>query len=136
MVPAGRFDLIVIAGSLEHVRDPREVLRRCHDAGGAGALLLLEAHGLGQAAYVGAIGHNHRRLLTGTTMALLMLDEGWTPEWITRQSLSGPTRPGSVFALGRRIDRPVAGAAAAAIARGVRDTPEEIAATLDRLGIG
>ncbi|MEG3164351.1 class I SAM-dependent methyltransferase [Sphingomonas sp. PB2P19] len=130
-----RFDLILVMGSLEHVRDPHAVLQRCHAAAGEESLLLLEAHGLGQAAHVGAIGHNHRRLLTGTTMALLMLQHGWALEWVTDRPLCGPTRPGSVFALGRRCAVPDAGALHDAIAGGLRDTPEALAKSLDRQAI-
>lgn len=131
----GRFDLIIITGSLEHVRDPHAVLERCHDAAAEGSLLLLEAHGLGQAAHLGEIGHNHRRLLTGTTMALLMLRHGWKVEWITEHPLCGPTRPGSIFALGRRTEVADTHMLQDAIERGLRDTPGAMAALLDQLEI-
>lgn len=131
----GHYDLIIITGSLEHVRDPNAVLARCHEAAGPGSLLLIEAHGLGQAAHVGEIGHNHRRLLTGTTMTLLMLRHGWTVEWITDRPLSGPTRPGSTFALGRRSEAAVSGVLLDAIANGVRETPEAIEKLLRSLRI-
>lgn len=101
-VPEGSFDLIIITGSLEHVFNPNEVLSRCWRAGAPGSLLLLEGHALGQAATYGALGHNHRRLLTGSTMELFMLKHGWTPILTTSRELCGPTRPGSVFVLGRR----------------------------------
>lgn len=129
------YDLIVITGSLEHVHDPNAVLRRCHDAAAPGSLLLVEAHGLGQAALLGAIGHNHRRLLTGTTMALLLLRHGWTTEWITDAPLCGPTRPGSTFILGRYAAPGGKNGVAAAIDGGVRDTPEAMTALLGRLAI-
>lgn len=129
------YDLIVITGSLEHVYDPNKVLRRCSDAAVAGSLLLLEAHGLGQATILGAIGHNHRRLLTGVTMALLMLRHGWRVEWVTNQPLCGPTRPGSTFVLGRRTDSISPKDFDVAIDLGLRETPEEMAALLDGLEI-
>jgi len=132
----GAFDLILIAGSLEHVHDITRVLARCHRAGAEDSLLLLEAHGLGQAEYLGAIGHNHRRLLTANSLALAMLRHGWTPQFITDAPLSGPTRPGSTFALGRRTERLGPEPMEAAIGLGVRDTPESMAAWLDRHGIG
>ncbi len=132
-IAPGAFDLILIAGSLEHVHDPGAVLTRCHRAAAPGSLLLLEAHGLGQAAHAGAIGHNHRRLLTGTTMALLMLRHGWRVEWVTEHPLCGPTRPGSVFALGRKAEPAPLDAA---ILGGLRDVPATMAALLDDLGIG
>ena len=79
-VEAETFDLIVITGSLEHVYDPNAVLSLCRRAAAPDLLLLLEGHGLGQAAVVGAPGHNHRRFLTGNSLALLMLKHGWIPE--------------------------------------------------------
>lgn len=130
-----RYDVIVITGSLEHVRDPHAVLARCHKAAAPGSLILLEAHGLGQAAYLGAIGHNHRRLLTGTTMALLLLRHGWAVEWITDQPLCGPTRPGSSFAVGRRSTVAAAGELEDAITGGLRETPTAMAALLDSLQV-
>ena len=136
VLPPAAFDLIVIAGSLEHVAAPTPVLARCHDATAPGGLLLLEAHGLGQAACLGAIGHNHRRLFTATTLRLLMLRHGWDPLWVTDRPICGPTRPGSVFALGRKAAVAAPGVLDATIARGLRDTLQETRARLDRLGIG
>ena len=135
LVDQEAFDLIIITGSLEHVHDPYSVLQHCFAAAAPDSLLLLEAHGLGQAAHAGAVGHNHRRMYVGNTLQLLMLQHGWAPEWITDQPLSGPTRPGSVFALGRRLAQPVPGAVDEAIARGVCDTPAAMAALFDHLGI-
>jgi SAM-dependent methyltransferase len=130
-VDAEAFDLIVITGSLEHVYDPNAVLRLCRQAAAPGSLLLLEGHALGQAEMSGALGHNHRRLLTGTSMELLMLKHGWTPEWTTTRELCGPTRAGSVFVLGRRAEPLSPAALEAEIAAGHRDTPEQLRRRLD-----
>jgi SAM-dependent methyltransferase len=120
------FDLIIITGSLEHVYDPNAVLARCRSAAAPGSLLLLEGHALGQAEVVGALGHSHRRFLTASSMELLMLKHGWMPELTTKRELCGPTRPGSVFVLGRRTE-PLSGAALEAdIAAGHRDTPDQL----------
>jgi SAM-dependent methyltransferase len=130
-VDAEAFDLIIITGSLEHVYDPNAVLRLCRRAAAPGSLLLLEGHALGQAGTYGALGHNHRRFLTETSMELLMLKHGWTPEWTTTRALCGPTRPGSVFALGRRAEPLSLPALEAAIAAGRRDTPDQMRQRLD-----
>lgn len=120
------YDLIIITGSLEHVYDPNAVLARCRRAAAPGSLLLLEGHAFGMAETYHAMGHNHRRFLTGTSMELLMLKHGWTPEWTTTRELCGPTRPGSVFTLGRRAEPLSPSAFDAAIAAGRRDTPDQM----------
>jgi hypothetical protein len=80
---------------------------------------------------VGAMGHNHRRLLTETSLELLMLKHGWTPELTTDRALCGPTRQGSVFVLGRRAEPLSQPALEAAIAAGRRDTPDQMRRRLD-----
>ena len=134
-VDAEAFDLIIITGSLEHVYDPNAVLERCRRAAAPGSLLVLEGHGLGQAESLHAMGHNHRRYLTQTSLELLMLKHGWTPELTTTRALCGPSRPGSVFALGRRADPLSPAALEAAIAGGRRDPPDQVRRRLDALGI-
>jgi SAM-dependent methyltransferase len=134
-VEAEAFDLIIITGSLEHVYDPNVVLERCRRAAAPGSLLLLEGHALGQAETLGAFGHNHRRFLTGTSMELLMLKHGWTPEWTTSRALCGPGRAGSVFVLGRRAEPLSPAALAAELAAGHRETPEQLRQRLDARAI-
>lgn len=134
-VEAESFDLIIITGSLEHVYDPNAVLRLCRRAAAPGSLLLLEGHALGQAGLVGAMGHNHRRFLTENSLELLMLKHGWTPELTTTRPLCGPTRPGSVFALGRRAEPLSEPALEAAIAAGRRDTLDQLRRRLDACAI-
>jgi SAM-dependent methyltransferase len=129
------FDLVIITSSLEHVYDPNAVLERCRRAAAPGSLLLLEGHALGQAEGHRALGHNHRRFLTGASMELLMLKHGWTPELTTSRALCGPTRPGSVFVLGRRAEPLSPSALEAVIAAGRRETPDQMKQRLDELGI-
>ena len=97
----GIHDLVLITGSLEHVYDPNNVLALCHRACADGALLLIEGRGLGQSRQVGSCGHNHRRFLTANSIELFMLKHGWDPLLITDEELSGPTRPHSIFGIGR-----------------------------------
>lgn len=129
------YDLIIITGSLEHVYDPNEVLARCHRAAGPGSLLLLEGHALAQARQVGACGHNHRRYLTATAIELLMLKHGWSPLWITDEELCGPTRPQSVYGLGRRQQPVSPTALRGMIASGKRETPTAIRDQFELWGI-
>ncbi len=53
------------------------------------------------------------------------------PELTTTRELTGPTRPGSVFALGRRAEPLSRAALDAEIAAGRRDTPDGIRQRLD-----
>lgn len=95
------YDLIVIAGSLEHVFDPNKVMAICRAAAAPNALLLLEGRGLAQARQTGRCGHNHRRFLSAVSIELLMLKYDWEPIWVTDGELCGPSRPQSIFGLGR-----------------------------------
>lgn len=127
---AGPFDLVLITGSLEHVADPNQVLRRAHDAAAPDACLLIEGWGLAQARQTLGLGHNQRRFLTLTTIQLFMRKHGWRPILVTPEPLSGPTRPGSVFVLGRRVEHGAEPSHLTSIAADLRDPPEE---TLQRL---
>ena len=55
-----------------------------------------------------------------------MLKHGCAPELTTKHELCGPTRPGSVFVLGRRTEPMSAAALEAEIAAGHRDTPDQL----------
>ncbi|WP_426172709.1 class I SAM-dependent methyltransferase [Massilia sp. TWR1-2-2] len=98
------YDLIVITGSLEHVVDPNRVLALCRLAARPGAVLLLEGRALAQARQTGRCGHNHRRYLTAKSINLLMRKHAWQPLSISDEPLCGPTRPHSVFGIGRAGD--------------------------------
>ena len=95
--------LILIMGSLEHVYDPQHVLRLCRQAIMPGGALVVEGHGLGQAQLVGAFGQNHRRYLTEQALEAVLPATGWQLEWISHDTLCGPTRPGSIFAFARPL---------------------------------
>ncbi|RYE46735.1 MAG: class I SAM-dependent methyltransferase [Sphingobacteriales bacterium] len=94
-------DLILIAGSLEHVANPNQVLQLCRKALHPGSLILIEGWGLAQARLVGGFGHNQKRYLTCDSIRMLLLKNGFDVEAITEEPLCGPTRPNSIFGLGR-----------------------------------
>jgi SAM-dependent methyltransferase len=134
-LPESHYDLIIITGSLEHVYDPNRVLSLCRAAAAPESQLQLEGRGLAQVRQTGTCGHNHRRYLTANSAELLMLKHGWQPFWTTHEELSGPTRPESVYCLGR---------AAAPVGRdellrlidgGMRESPEVIRNDFDAWGI-
>lgn len=100
-LPSENFDLIIINGSLEHVFDVNKVLSLCRQACAPDGLLLIEGRAFNYGIKKGFFSHNHRRYLTLASTELLMLRHGWTPILSTEDALSGPTRPGAVFVLGR-----------------------------------
>ncbi|MBU3056542.1 class I SAM-dependent methyltransferase [Pseudomonas indica] len=95
------YDLIIINGSLEHVFDPNAVLSLCSKSAKSGSLLLLEGRGLAQARQLKTFGHNHRRYLTINTAEIFMRKHGWEPILSTNEELCGPTRPESIYVLGK-----------------------------------
>lgn len=133
----GRYDFIMIMGaSLEHVDDPNVVLRLCRQAARPGALLLVEGWALAQARLQGRLTHNHRRYLTARSAELLMLKHGWSPLLTTHRELCGPSKPGSLFCLGRVSEVPPPSQWQALIDQGGADRPQELKALLDALGVG
>ena len=103
-LPAEQFDLTLITGSLEHVFDVNQVLDICRRACKPSGLLLIEGRALGYGIQKGFFSHNHRRYLSANSIELLMLKHGWLPVLSTEEPLSGPTRPGGVYVLGRACE--------------------------------
>jgi SAM-dependent methyltransferase len=103
-LPAARFDLITIIGSLEHVYDVNQVLARCRQACAPNGLLLIEGRAHGYGVIKGHFSHNHRRYLTLDSIEMLMLRHGWNPILSTDAPLCGPTRPGAVHVLGKACE--------------------------------
>jgi len=95
------FDLIIIMGSLEHVFDPNKTLEICRKAAKPNSLLLLEGRGHPQKESKIYFNHNHHRYLTLNSMSILMLRHGWKPILRTDEELTGPTRKGGIFCLGK-----------------------------------
>ena len=106
-IPDKSVDLILITGSLEHVSDLNRVMSHCVRALRPGGRILLEGWGLAQARLVGGFGHNQKRYFTDTSFRWLFGRHGIAVEFVTCESLCGPSRPGSVFAMGSAGPRPV-----------------------------
>jgi SAM-dependent methyltransferase len=100
-LPDANFDLIIIIGSLEHVYNVNRVLALCRKACVPDGLLLIEGRAFGYGVIKGYFSHNHRRYLTIASIEMLMLRHGWEPVVSTDGPLSGPTRPGAAYVLGR-----------------------------------
>ena len=97
-------DLIIINGSLEHVYDVNQVMKKCRQIINPGGHLLIEGRALGYGIQLGFLTHNHRRYLSSHTIELLMLKHGWQPVYTTDDPICGPTRPGAIFVLAKAVD--------------------------------
>ncbi len=116
-----KFDLILIMGSLEHVFDPNKTLEICRAAAKPGSLLLLEGRGHPQSASKNYFNHNHHRYFTLNSIELMMMKFGWQPFLTTDDPLCGPTRPGSIYSIGRLGSQPSTEEFIAKILGGKRD---------------
>jgi SAM-dependent methyltransferase len=97
----GKYDLIIIMGSLEHVYDPNFTLELCRSAAKPDSLLLLEGRGHPQSASKTYFNQNHHRYFTLNSIELMMIKHGWQPILTTDDPICGPTRPGGIYSLGR-----------------------------------
>lgn len=101
-IPDGTIDLIVIAGSLEHVADLDTVMNKCVAALATGGVLLVEGWAYAQARISHGFGHNQKRYFTQTSLANMFARYGLRRELLAHLPLSGPTRPHSVFGIARK----------------------------------
>ena len=94
-------DLIIIAGSLEHCYDPNKVLRICANAAKKNSILVLEGRGEPRATSKYYFNHNHHRYFSLNTLELMMIKYGWKPLITTLYPISGPTREGGTWSIGK-----------------------------------
>jgi len=118
------YDLIIIMGSLEHVYDPNRTLELCRRASRPNGLLLLEGRGHPNGPRY--FNHTHHRYLSLNSMELLMIRHGWSPVLTTDEPLSGPTRPGRIYCLGRAGNIPGRKAFLELIDSGKREDPADL----------
>jgi SAM-dependent methyltransferase len=124
-LPPSHFDLTIITGSLEHVYDVNGVLRLCRSASKPGGLMLIEGRALNYGVQQGFFSHTHRRYLTTNSVELLMRKHGWQPILSTDEPLSGPTRPGGIYILGRACEPLSMDSIHQQIKHGARDSLDE-----------
>lgn len=105
-IPDRSIDLILITGSLEHVSDLDRTMSHCVRVLRPGGRILVEGWGLAQARIIGGFGHNQKRYFTGASFRQLFARHRISTEFVTNESMCGPTRPGSVFAMGIAGPRP------------------------------
>ena len=94
------FDLILIAGSLEHCYDPNKILKICAKASKKNSILVLEGRGYPRSTSKHYFNHNHHRYFTLNSFELMMIKHGWKPILSTLYPISGPTREGTNWVIG------------------------------------
>ena len=94
-------DLIIIMGSLEHVYDSNLVMQKCEKAIKKNGILVLEARGDPIGPIKNFFNQSHHRYFFGNTMELIMRKYGFEPFLTTKYPLTGPSRPGTQFCIGR-----------------------------------
>lgn len=94
-------DLIIIMGSIEHVVDVNIVMKKLSLAAKKNSILVLESRGDPLGHTKGFFNHSHHRYFFGNTLELLMIKYGWQPFITTKFPITGPTRQGTIFCIGR-----------------------------------
>ena len=120
------FDLILIAGSLEHCYDPNKVLSLCAEASKKGSILILEARGEPRSTMKAYFNHNHHRYFTLNSLELIMIKHGWKPFLSTMYPISGPTREGGIWCLGKFEGKSISKNFQSLIKNGKHETYESI----------
>lgn len=96
-------DLIIIMGSIEHVVDVNIVMKKLAISAKKNSLLVLESRGDPLGNTKAFFNHSHHRYFFSNTLELLMLKYGWQPFLTTKYPITGPTRQGTIFCLGRYL---------------------------------
>lgn len=99
------YDLIIIMGSLEHCFDPNKVLSKCAKSSKKNALLVLEARGDPQSSSKNYFNHNHHRYFSKNSLELIMIKHGWMPIITTSYPITGPTRKGGIYCVGKYVGK-------------------------------
>ena len=133
VLPEAHFDLVIITGSLEHVHDVNRTLELCRRATREDGLMFIEGRALLGGVALGTFSHTHRRYLTLRSIGLLMRKHGWEPILSTDEPLTGPTRPGGVYVLGRASEPMNADAFAVAVREGAADEQAKMRSTVATL---
>lgn len=129
----GRYNFIMILGSLEHVYDPNKTLKICREAQAKEGYLLIEGRGHPQRESKIYFNHNHHRYFTFNSMELMMIKHGWEPVFTTDRPICGSTRPGGIYCLSKASAIPGRKEFLALINQGRRETPEEILQKFNKL---
>ena len=99
------YDLILIMGSLEHCFDPNMVLRKCALSAKKNSILVLEARGDPQSSTKNYFNHNHHRYFSQNSLELIMIKHGWSPIISTSYPITGPSRKGGIYCIGRFVGK-------------------------------
>jgi 2-polyprenyl-3-methyl-5-hydroxy-6-metoxy-1,4-benzoquinol methylase len=127
----GKYDLIIIMGSLEHVYDPNVILQNCRRASKDGALLVLEGRFAPLGLSKNYFNHNHHRYLRKNSIELTMIKHGWRPFIITEEMICSEARIGNGYCVGRAVKPPSHEELIRIIEGGKRVDPQDILRELD-----
>tara|TARA_Y100000591_G_scaffold331127_1_gene364081 strand:+ start:952 stop:1893 length:942 start_codon:yes stop_codon:yes gene_type:complete len=105
------YDLVIIMGSLEHCYDPNKVLSKCSISSKKNALLVLEARGDPQSNSINYFNHNHHRYFSKNSLELIMIKHGWMPILTTSYPITGPTRKGGIYCIGKYTGKKISSSA-------------------------
>lgn len=119
-------DLFLIMGSLEHVYDVNIVMKKVALAAKKESILVLEARGDPLNDTKKFFNMNHHRYFLNNTLELIMIKYGFEPFLTTKYPISGPTRPGTIFCLGRYKGKKIAKNFKSLIKNGKRETFDDI----------
>jgi len=102
----GKYDLVIIMGSLEHVFDPNVILQKCRKASKEGGILVLEGRFTPLGLSKNYFNHNHHRYLRRNSMELTMIKHGWQPFITTEEMICSESRIGNGYCFGRTSPAP------------------------------
>ena len=119
-------DLFLIMGSLEHVVDINIVLKKISLAAKNESVLVLEARGDPLGNTKNFFNLNHHRYFLHNTLELIMIKYGFEPFLTTKYPISGETRQGTIFCLGRYKGQKISKNFKNLIKNGKRETYDDI----------
>lgn len=79
MSPTEEYDLIIIIGSLEHCKDPKEVLQKCYSCLKDTGLIIVEGRYFPIGRSTSYLNFNHHRFLRSKQLQLLLLSQSFEP---------------------------------------------------------
>jgi len=87
--PSSFFDFVFILGSLEHCKDPNEVLKRCAISMRKGSLILLEGRTYPLSHSTKYLNFNHHRFFRQSHMKAILVKHGFEPILSTDDQICG-----------------------------------------------
>jgi SAM-dependent methyltransferase len=107
--PENYFDFVFILGSLEHCKDPNEVLRKCFLSTKKGGLILIEGRTHPISHSTKYLNFNHHRFFRHRHMEAILHKHGFAPMLSTNDQICGENsgRSGMGYTFAIKTERPV-----------------------------